>query len=120
MKIILLIVTLLSVHAWSGSLYTFEKNIVVLNALTHIHSRYSDLAKLELESRSLNTNIGKNGKLFATLVFTYREKDDSELLFVCAKVGENGELINIERDIKARKGVAGILIPEKPGCWGKP
>ena len=119
-RILIIILIIFSCPSFAGSLYTFDKNTVLLNALNHIYLRYSDLAKLELKPRSVQPALDKAGKLVVTATLSYPANNEFGLLYVCAKVDENGKLVNIQRDVSARKGPANILIPETPGCWGKP
>ena len=119
-RILFLFLSLVTVSVSAGSLYSFEKNIVLMNALNHIQTRYSDLAKSELKPRPLQTALDKSGRLVVSAIFSYKAENEFGLLFVCAKVDENGNLLNIKRDINARKGIAGFPLPESPGCWGKP
>ncbi|WP_339075293.1 hypothetical protein [Teredinibacter turnerae] len=119
-RMLFLLLGLVATCASAGSLYSFEKDSVLINALNHIQARYSDLAKLELKPRPLQTSIDKSGHLVVSAIFSYEADNEFGLLFVCAKVDENGGLLKIKRDINARKGIANFPVPESPGCWGKP
>ncbi|MCY0967124.1 hypothetical protein [Parathalassolituus penaei] len=119
-RILTLIIILFSCSTFAGSLYSFDKNTVLLNALDHIYLRYSDLAKLELKPQSVQPSLDKAGKLVVTVTLSYPANNEFGLLYVCAKVNENGKLVNIQRDVSARNGPANFLMPETPGCWGKP
>lgn len=119
-RILIVILSLFSCGTFAGTLYTFDKNTVLFSAINHIYLRYSDLAKLELKPRYVEPALDKSGKLVVTVTLSYPADNEFGLLYVCAKIDENGTLVNIQRDISARKGVASILLPETPGCWGKP
>ena len=119
-RILVLILSLFSNSALSGSLYSFDNNVVIINALNHIHSRYSSLAKVELVPLPLRSSINRTGQLEVTTFFSYKADNEFGLLYTCVKVDENGTLLNLGRDILARKGIGNFPLPSKSGCWGKP
>ena len=118
-QVFILILSLLSSSVFAGSLYSFDKDAVLFQALSHIQLRYSDLAKFELKPIRLQPSIDKSGRLVVAATFSYPANNEFGLLYVCSKVDENGGLKNIKRDIGARKGIAGFPLPETQGCWGK-
>ena len=91
-----------------------------MNALGHIQIRYSDLAKMELSPRPLSPHLDKSGRLVVDAFFSYKVDGMDEPVFVCSKVDENGKLVNIGRDIKARKTLNKFYMPDASRCWGQP
>jgi hypothetical protein len=123
MKIqIFLILTILPFCANSGSLFSFDRHDVLLSALSQIEKHYPELAKKGLKPRPypLKPELNKEKKLVVSATFSYEDLNEFGLLFVCAKVDENGELIDIQRDIKAKIGFFNSPVPATHGCWGKP
>jgi len=115
--ILLLLLLLGSLRVNAGTLYSVDYNEVLFSALGHIKLRHSDLGKMELKPRPLRPNFDNNGKLFITATFSYKADNELGVLFVCVKVDENGNLVDIDRDIKPKEGIAKIPMPEYPGCW---
>lgn len=103
----------------AGSLYTFDKNSTMIAILSHIQLSYPDLAKLGLTPKPLQPSF-EEGKLVVSATFGYPAQNELGVLYACAKVNENGELINIQRDIPPVEGIANFPRPESFGCWGKP
>ena len=101
---------------YGGSLYTFDKDTVQINALNWIQSRESDFAQAKLKTDRVRTNIDKSGSLITTVYFTYKTDDEHGFNYVCAKINENGELIGFERDIGVYKSKFKSYRPNHPFC----
>ena len=113
---------ILSCCANSGSLFSFDRHNVLSSALNHIQKHYPELARKGLKPRPypLKPEFNKEKHLVVTATFSYKDSNEFGLLFVCAKIDENGELVDIQRDIKAKKGYFDLPVPVTNGCWGKP
>jgi hypothetical protein len=113
---IFLILLFFSNFTFSGNLYTFDKNLVLMTSLSHIHLRYKELANIELTPDAINPYINTKGKLVVDVFFSYKAKTELGLLYVCSKLDENGDLLNIRRDIGARKVMNLMIAPDTSGC----
>ncbi|HSC68904.1 MAG TPA: hypothetical protein VLC79_14500 [Cellvibrio sp.] len=115
-KVLLIAGIVLSQSLWAGELFSFDKTAVIFSALQQIKLRYSDLAKLELSPhRHINVNE-QDGKLFATVFFSYKGDSPLGVLYTCVKINENGELLKIQRDIKPKKGLFDHPMPDWATC----
>ncbi|WP_413663470.1 hypothetical protein ACG1BZ_20705 [Microbulbifer sp. CNSA002] len=119
-RLIPLILLFISFPSYSGKLFTFNKDDVVFNVLSHIQLRHSDLAKVELMPGKVQARINNEGDMEAYLFFRYKAKNELGVLFVCGKVNEDGELLAISRDLEGRRGVANFVFPKAMGCYEKP
>jgi hypothetical protein len=115
-KLIFLAVLLFSSIAQSGSLYTFDESEIVMSTLSHVQKRYSDLSQVELKPEQVRPQINKSGKLIISSFFSYKAANEFGLLYVCVNINENGELLNIKRDIGARKSMNMFVLPEEQWC----
>jgi hypothetical protein len=108
-KLIFLAVLLFSSIAQSGSLYTFDESEIVMSTLSH-------LSQVELKPEQVRPQINKSGKLIISSFFSYKAANEFGLLYVCVNINENGELLNIKRDIGARKSMNMFVLPEEQWC----
>ncbi|WP_299599703.1 hypothetical protein [uncultured Microbulbifer sp.] len=117
---ILIFLNTFSCSVFSGTLYSFDEAKVRERALQHIHRKYSEFVDIELTSKPLQPVFDKKGHMFVSAIFSYKATNELGVLYVCAKVDENGELVNIEKEIPGRRSLKNFVLPKYPGCWGKP
>lgn len=106
----------LCTKVFGGSLYTFDKNLVQINALSWIQSRAGDLAQAGLKTDRIWTKLDKSGNLIATVYFTYKTENKYGFNYVCVKINGNGELLGFDQDIKIYKGKFNYYKPDHPFC----
>jgi len=120
MRVILTVfMVFLPMFSHAGSLFEFDKNLVQINGLNWIQSRYGELTKKELKQETMQVRLNRKGDLEANVFFSYKAENANGILFVCARVDENGKLLNIQKNIEARKPFNLGYVPNSPGCWGK-
>ncbi len=117
-KIVIALVYIFASPVWAGSLFSFDKNQVLVTALQQIKLRHSDLAKLELNPIPINPELDRASNLYAIIHFSYMAKNSVDTLFVCVSLDENGNVITMVRDIESREGIFKTnRIPVNAGCY---
>lgn len=115
---VLIAMSLLALPLSAGSLFTFNKNQVLVTALQQVKLRHSDLAQLELSPFPVSPKLDQEGNLYAIMHFSYKMKNNDEVLFVCVSLDENGKVLTLVRDIESVEGVLKTSrIPKNWGCY---
>lgn len=115
-KFLFSLIILLAQSASAEKLFSFDKNAVIFNTLSHIKLRYSDLARMELSPHSNLSISEKDGELFVSVFFSYKTDSKLGMKYVCVKVDKNGELIKVQRDIEPKKVLFDHLLPDYSYC----
>lgn len=102
---VLIAMSLFALPLFAGSLFSYDKNQVLVTALQAVKLRHSDLATLELSPYPVSPKLDRAGNLYAIMHFSYKKKGTDETLFVCVSLDENGKVLTLVRDIESVAGL---------------
>ena len=114
----LLLIT--SFKNYAGSLYKLDYHDALVASQSKIQAYFPVLAKTELRFLYMKPEFfGKNKELLVKAFYSYKADNKFGVLFVCSKIDENGNLVNIEKDIEPKKGFYNSGVPVKNECTGR-